>query len=318
MIGFRRRSSRRCDTSRSASRSNQPAADRFLGKRKGLAAPASANPLVVAGCGNPQPLAGKQVTRLPLRGNGLSPSSPDRPFVAPTGGTSRSTRPWATLAPLSSRPYRRGRSLPLPPPQAIVGPRPQLKERVAMARPRSAIDAGGGEPRRPGIHLDWVTGQRQRRHVYETALERALRHPAVWQGGLNKRASHTPSATRSRRISSKAATTSARSRSCWGTATSAHHDLHARPEPQARHRPEHGRSDVRPMSHLAALRGRCSGIDCSALQPIGSGEGCSEHGQRRPRKGRALFDAVARRPVDGQGLAGVALSCRAAYPVAEL
>ena len=154
-----------------------------------------------------------------------------------------------------------------------------------MARPRSAVYAVEGESRRPGIHLDWVTGQHHRHHLHETVLQRALRHAAVWQEGLPKRASPTPSATRSRRIPSRAARTSARSRSCWGTATSALHELHARPEPQARHRPEHGRPDVRPMSRLAALRGICSGIGCSALQPIRSGEGRSGHGQRAATKG---------------------------------
>jgi hypothetical protein len=94
------------------------------------------------GCGGPQPLAGKQVTRLPLRGNGLSHSSSDRAFVAPNGWDSRSsrelrpamwsrsTKPRAARAPCPGCPYSRGRSLPLRPPQAIVGPRPQLKERV--------------------------------------------------------------------------------------------------------------------------------------------------------------------------------------------
>jgi site-specific recombinase XerD len=53
-----------------------------------------------------------------------------------------------------------------------------------MARPRSAVCAGEGESRRPRIHLDWVTGQRQRPHLHETVLQRALRHAAVWVGGL--------------------------------------------------------------------------------------------------------------------------------------
>jgi site-specific recombinase XerD len=51
-----------------------------------------------------------------------------------------------------------------------------------MARPRSAVYAVEGESRRPGIHLDWVTGQRHRHHLHETVLRRALRHAAVWQG----------------------------------------------------------------------------------------------------------------------------------------
>lgn len=70
---------------------------------------------------------------------------------------SRSIRPRGRPSLVSRRPYSRGRSLPLRPPQAIVGPRPQLKERVGMARPRSAVYAVEGESRRPGIHLDWVT-----------------------------------------------------------------------------------------------------------------------------------------------------------------
>ena len=61
-----------------------------------------------------------------------------------------------------------------------------------MARPRSAVYAVEGESRRPGIHLDWVTGQRHRHHLRETVLQRALRHAAVWQRGLPKRASPTP------------------------------------------------------------------------------------------------------------------------------
>ncbi len=154
-----------------------------------------------------------------------------------------------------------------------------------MARPRSAVCAVEGGSRPPGIRHDWFTGQRQRHHLHDTVLRRALRHAAVWQGGLPKRARPTPSATRSRCISSRPATTSARSRRCWDTATSAHHDLHARPEPQARHRPENGRPDVRPMSRLAALRSICSGIGCSALQPIGSGESRFGHGQRVATKG---------------------------------
>jgi hypothetical protein len=39
--------------------------------------------------------------------------------------------------------------------------------------------------------------RRRRHHLHETVLQRALRHAAVWQGGLPKRASPTPSATRS-------------------------------------------------------------------------------------------------------------------------
>jgi len=58
-----------------------------------------------------------------------------------------------------------------------------------MARPRSAVYAVEGQSRRPGIHLDWVTGQRHRHHLHETVLQRALRHAAVWQRGFPKRAS---------------------------------------------------------------------------------------------------------------------------------
>ncbi len=80
-----------------------------------------------------------------------------------------------------------------------------------MARPRSAVYAVEGESRRPGTHLDWVTGQCHRHHLHETVLRRALRQAAVWQGCLPKRASPPHSATRSRRIPSRTATTSARS-----------------------------------------------------------------------------------------------------------
>ena len=89
---------------------------------------------------------------------------------------SRSAKPRAARAPYPGCPYSRGRSLPLRPPQAIVGPRPQLKERVDMARPRSVVDAVEGESRRPRIDLDWGTGQRHRHHLHETVLQRALRH----------------------------------------------------------------------------------------------------------------------------------------------
>jgi hypothetical protein len=111
----------------------------------------------------PQPRAGKQVTRLPLRGNGLSHSSPDRAFVAPTGRT-RDPReslarpcgvvppgPKAARAPYPGAHTAAARSLPLRPPQAIVAPRPQLRERIGMAHPRSAIYTVEGESRRPGI-----------------------------------------------------------------------------------------------------------------------------------------------------------------------
>ena len=48
----------------------------------------------------------------------------------------------------------------------------------------------------------------------------------------------TPSATRSRRICSRTATTSARRRPCWATATCARPGLHPRPRPRPRRRPE--------------------------------------------------------------------------------
>ena len=61
-----------------------------------------------------------------------------------------------------------------------------------MARPRSAVFAGDGESRRPGIHLEGVTGRRRRRHLHETVLRHALRHAAIWQGGLHRaRQPHT-------------------------------------------------------------------------------------------------------------------------------
>jgi len=61
-----------------------------------------------------------------------------------------------------------------------------------MARPRSVVYAVEGESRRPGIHRDWVTGRRHRHHLPETVLQRALRHAAVWAGGLPQaRQSHT-------------------------------------------------------------------------------------------------------------------------------
>jgi site-specific recombinase XerD len=60
-----------------------------------------------------------------------------------------------------------------------------------MARPRSVVDAVEGESRRPRIDLDWGTGQRHRRHLHETVLQRALRHAVVSQGGFPKRTAHT-------------------------------------------------------------------------------------------------------------------------------
>jgi site-specific recombinase XerD len=57
-----------------------------------------------------------------------------------------------------------------------------------MARPRSAVYAVEGESRRPGIHLDRVTGQRHRHHLHETVLQPALRHAAVWQGDRSPQA----------------------------------------------------------------------------------------------------------------------------------
>ena len=156
-----------------------------------------------------------------------------------------------------------------------------------MARPRSAVYAVEGESRRPGTHLDWVTGQCHRHHLHETVLRRALRQAAVWQGCLPKRASPPHSATRLATHPLEDGHDIRTLHDCWGTATSAHHDLHARPEPQARHRPEHGGPDVWPISRLAALWG----IGCSALQPIRSGEGRSGHGQRAATKGP---DAVRR------------------------
>ena len=96
--------------------------------------------------------------------------------------------------------------------------------------------------------------------------------------------------------------------------------IHVRPEPQAPHRPEHGRPDVRPMSRLAALRAICNGIGGSALQTIRSGEGRSGHGQRAATKGPGAVRRCNPPPTGrrGRGLAGVALLRRSAYPVAEL
>jgi len=158
-----------------------------------------------------------------------------------------------------------------------------------MLRRRLVVYAVEGESRRPGSRLDWVTGERHGNHLHESVLQRAFGHATAWQGGLPKRASPTPSATRSRRIPSRPGTTSAGSRSCWATATSGEHDLHLRPKPQARHRPAHGRADLRPMSRLAALRGIWSGIGCRALQPIRNGMGRPGHGQSAATKGPGAF-----------------------------
>src|SRR5712692_4438555 len=92
----------------------------------------------------PKPLAGEQAVRLPLRGNGLGHSSPDRAFVAPTGGTCGPRESFARGLrsrpnPLSRRGYSCGHSLSFRPPQAIVGPRLELKERLGMLRPRLEV-----------------------------------------------------------------------------------------------------------------------------------------------------------------------------------
>jgi hypothetical protein len=86
-----------------------------------------------------------------------------------------------------------------------------------MAHPRSAVNTGEGESRRSGILLDSVRGRRHRHHLHETVLQPALGRAAAWQGGLPKRASPRPPPLRSRRIPLNTATTSAHSRSCWGT-----------------------------------------------------------------------------------------------------
>ena len=47
-----------------------------------------------------------------------------------------------------------------------------------MVRRRSVVYAVEGESRRPGIHLNRVTGLRHRRHRDETVLQRAFGHAA--------------------------------------------------------------------------------------------------------------------------------------------
>ncbi len=103
-------------------------------RRRGPRAHDGNRPRGFGGCRGPQPPAGKQVTRLPLRGNGLSHSSSDRAFVAPTGGT-RGPResfarpfgaappgPRAARAPYPGGPYSRGPLLATPSPASYIRP----------------------------------------------------------------------------------------------------------------------------------------------------------------------------------------------------
>jgi hypothetical protein len=176
-----------------------------------------------------------------------------------------------------------------------------------MAHLRSAVCAGEGESRRPGIHLDWVTGRRHRRHLHKTLLQRALRHAAVWAGGLptSLPAPHPPPLIRDG---------SPRGRPRHPHAPEAagaprrRHPMsyrHLR-NPRPATAPEHGRRDVRPMIRLAALRGICSGIGRSALQPIRSGKGRAGHGQmaatKEPGAVRRGRPPSGRRGTGSQGL----------------
>jgi hypothetical protein len=197
---------------------------------------------------------------------------------------SRSTKPRAARAPYPGCPYSRGRSLPLCPPQAIVGPRPQLKERVDMARPRSVVDAVEGESRCPRIDLDWGTGQRHRRHLHETVLRTEARSGLARRSSQSAPGPHPPPLVRD---------ASPRGRPRHPHAPGAAGAPRRQPTMIYTHvrnrRPATGRSTADrmcgPMSRLAALRGICSGIGCSALQPIRSGEGRSGQGQRAATKG---------------------------------
>ncbi len=225
----------------------------------------------VRGCAGPQPLAGKQVTRLPLRGNVLSHSPPKRAFAAPTGGThcprERFARPCGAFPP---GPRAARARIPAP-----IQPRPLLAAPSAASYSRPAST---------------VQGERRHGPVRDRRYTQSRASPGAPGMDLD-----------------------------WGTATSAHHDLHARSEPQAGHRPEHGSMDVRPMSRLTALRGICSGRGCRALQPLRSDEGRFGHGQRAATKGpgavRRGSPPSGRR---GRGSQGVVLLRRSAYPVAEL
>ena len=92
-------------------------------------------------------------------------------------------------------------------PSTAKGARRHGLSAIGGRRSRGRVQA------RPGIHLEWVTGQRHRHHLHETVLRRAFGHAAAWQGGLPRRGSPRSSATRSRRMPSRPGTTSACSRS---------------------------------------------------------------------------------------------------------
>lgn len=169
-----------------------------------------------------------------------------------------------------------------------------------MARPRSVVYGVESESRRSRIYRDWVTVPRHPHHLLETVLQRALRHAAIWQGGL-------PEARPPRTLRYAFAT-----------------DQHTMTFTHVRNRrPATVRStadgDVRPMSRLAALRGICSRIRCRPCSLSGVARVAPDTGKDRHRKGWALFDAVAPRAADAAGArAAVALLRRSAYPVAEL
>ena len=172
------------------------------------------------GCRGPQPLAGKQVTRLPLRGHGLSHRAPDRAFVAPTGGTRGPRMSFAR--PCGASPPGPGSPEPrIPAPILPRGPLLATPSAASYSRPASRAK---GAPRHGPSAIGSMHSRVQRPWA---------REPHILRDAFAKHPSRTTTAFTC-------------SRNCWGTATPAHHELHAGPEPQARHRPEHGRLEFGP------------------------------------------------------------------------
>jgi hypothetical protein len=108
--------------------------------------------------GGPQPLAGKQVTRLPLRGNGLSHSSPDRAFVAPNGWDPAVL---ARASPGHVEPLHQAQGRPSPVSRLPIQPRPLLATPSAASYSRPLSTAKGARRHGPSA----IGGRRSRGRV---------------------------------------------------------------------------------------------------------------------------------------------------------